>query len=207
MHYLLQQPPHTQPAQSTSLWLGLHGAAATAVQSLTLFGAAAHDAGAILLAPQATRVLDQGFAWEFARNQRQIAALLDLTTGHTVFDPDALGLCAFSMGCTMWLWLLARQPAQFRFFAAFGIGSAFEPWEFDDGGVPLDKLRATAATTPIFLAVDQQDPAGCARYLDANLAVLRDLGFHVTTFTPLESRHWVTAAMREHFQAWLRALS
>lgn len=207
MQYLLQQPSYARLPRSTPLWLALHGAAATADQSLTLFGAAARDAGAILLAPQATRVLDQGFAWEFARNEREIAALLDETNGHTAFDPDALGLCAFSMGCTMGLWLLARQPARWRFFAAFGIGSAFEPWKFDDGGVPLDKLRTAAATTPIFLAVDQQDPAGCARYLDANLAVLHDLGFDVTTFTPSESKHWVTAAMREHFQAWLRALS
>ena len=161
----------------------------------------------MLLAPQATRVLDQGFAWEFARNPRQIAALLDTMPPYTVFDPHALGLCAFSICCTMGLWLLAHQPARFGFFAAFGMGSAFDPWELDDGGVPLDNLRAAAATPPILLAVDQQDPAGCARYLAANLAVLRDLGFHVTTFTTLESRHWVTAAMGEHFQAWLRALS
>ena len=124
-----------------------------------------------------------------------------------VGDPDALGLCAFSMGCTMGLWVLAHQPSRFRFFAAFGMGSAFEPWELDDGGVPLDKLRAATATTPVFLAVDQHDPAGCARYFDANLAVLRDLGFHVTTFSATEGEHTVTTAMLEHFQVWLRALS
>lgn len=204
MHYLLQRPSHTRPPQSSRLWLALHGAAATADQSLTLFGAAARDADATLLAPQATRILGDGFAWEFARNQREIAGLLDMMCENTGSTPD--GMCGFSMGCAMGLWLLAHQPARFRFFAAFSMGSPFGRWEFDDGGVPLDRLREAAATTPVFLAVDQYDPAGCAEYFDANLAQLQDLGFHVTTYTPQERQHWVTSTMLEHFEAWLREL-
>lgn len=201
--YLLKPPEAGDPR---SVWIGLHGAFAGAAQSLDLFGplAAAHEA--LLLAPQASRPAGEGFAWSFARDLASITqALEDVASAHPKAT-TALGLCGFSMGCTMALWLLAHHPGRFRFCALFGMGSAFEPWELDDGGIPRDRLRLSAGSTPIFLAVDQQDPAGCSTYLDANAGTLRNLGFRVEVFSPNERQHWVTPMMQQAFSEWLRGI-
>ena len=68
---------------------------------------------------------------------------------------------------TMGLWLLAQQPNIFASFAALGMGSAFEPWEHDDGGVDSQGVRQSASRTQILLAVDQHDPGGNNDYAAA----------------------------------------
>jgi predicted esterase len=111
-------------------------------------------------------------------------------------DPTRIALIGYSMGCTMGLWLLAQQPTTFAAFAALGMGSAFEPWEQDDGGIDSQGLRHSAGHTDILLAVDQRDPGGNNDYFADNLAHLQALGFQVTTFRPIEGTHAVTDAMR-----------
>jgi hypothetical protein len=84
----------------------------------------------------------------------------------------------------------------FAFFAALGMGSAFEPWEHDDGGIDDEGLRANAGTTRILLAVDQSDPAGTNPYFEDNLIRLRAAGLDVESFRPNAGTHAVTDAMK-----------
>jgi len=100
------------------------------------------------------------------------------------------------MGCAMGLWVIAKNPGMFRFFAALGMGSAFEPWKHDDGGIDLNGLSVSAGTTRVLLAVDQFDPAGTYPYFNDNLFQFRTLGFLVETFCPNAGTHEVTEAMK-----------
>ena len=100
------------------------------------------------------------------------------------------------MGCAMGLWVIAQNPGPFQFFAALGMGSPFEPWEYDDGGIDLKALAARAEITRILLAVDQSDPAGPNTYYEQNLRRLRTLGFHVETFRPDVGTHEVSDEMK-----------
>jgi hypothetical protein len=108
-----------------------------------------------------------------------------------------------SMGCAMGLWLIAQNPGLFRLFTALRMGSAFEPWEQDDGGIDLNGLSTSAGIMRILLAVDQSDPAGTNLYIDENLVQLRRLGLQVETFRPNAATHQVTEEMKA---AMLRAL-
>jgi len=94
------------------------------------------------------------------------------------------------------LWLIAQNPGLFQFFAALSMGSAFEPWEHDDGGIDQNGLSASAVITRILLAVDQSDPAGTNAYFKDNLVRLRRLGFQVEIFRPNTATHEVTEAMK-----------
>ena len=76
------------------------------------------------------------------------------------------------------------------------MGSAFEPWELDDGGIDRKGLSASAGSTRILLAVDKTDTANCYTYFNDNLAQFRSLGFDVETFEPNEGTHDVTDAMK-----------
>ena len=181
------------------LWLVLHGAYADAQQAIDLFGAQAKEHGALLLAPQASRPCGEGFCWSFARDAADIRALLTQVRANEAIDDQAISLIGFSMGCTIGCWLLAQEPpGTFNSFAALSMGSSFEPWELDDGGIDHDGLRQTAATTQIRLAVDRQDPYRCAEYFDANLEQFRQLGFAVETLQPATGVHDVTDEMK-HF--------
>ncbi|NJM07731.1 hypothetical protein HC891_18385 [Candidatus Gracilibacteria bacterium] len=174
----------------------MHGAFATAEQGVALFGLAALERGVFLLAPQATRPCGEGYCWSFAQDAKAIYSLIETTCAKYPIDQNRLSLIGYSMGCTMGLWLIAQNPGRFAFFAALGMGSAFEPWEHDDGGIDEDGLRASAGTTRILLAVDQTDPTGTDAYFEANLARLRAAELHVATFRPNMGTHAVTAAMQ-----------
>ena len=76
------------------------------------------------------------------------------------------------------------------------VGSAFEPWEYDDGGVDQKGLSVSASVTPILLAVDPSDPAWVGVYFEDNLTQLRKLGFKVGTFRPNAGTHEVTEEMK-----------
>jgi poly(3-hydroxybutyrate) depolymerase len=196
MEHLLQTP-HSHTLQATfPLWLVLHGAFAKAEQSLAMFGAAAAEHDTFLLAPQATRPCGDGFCWSFARDAEAIQRLIEtVCTNHPV-DRTRISLIGYSMGCTMGLWLIAQNPGLFRFFAALGMGSAFEPWELDDGGIDESGLVANAGSLRILLAVDQSDPAGTNTYFNDNLIRLRTLGLEVETFRPNAGTHDVTETMK-----------
>jgi hypothetical protein len=88
------------------------------------------------------------------------------------------------------------QQKLFRFFAALGMGSAFEPWQYDDGGIDENGLAASAVVTRILLAVDQSDPLGTNIYFEENLVRLRALGLQVETVRPNEGTHAITEAMK-----------
>ena len=100
------------------------------------------------------------------------------------------------MGCTMGCWVLAQHPRLFRCFAALAMGSAFEPWEHDDGGIDLSGLKQSTVSTSVLLAVDQEDPYKCNEYFEANLAQFRQIGFEVSTFRPQKGVHDVTEEMK-----------
>ena len=206
MRSLLQRPERQEAGGARPLWVALHGAGGDAEQALHLFGGVARAAGAYLLAPQGTRPSGRGSSWSYARDVDAIARLVDGTTGAHRIDRDRLGILGFSMGCVMGLWLLARAPARYRFLAAGGMGSAFEPWELDDGGVDEAGLRAAARGAALYLAVDRRDPAGCAAYFAANRDRLRGLGFAVATYQPDERAHGVTGTIEGRLQAWLAGL-
>ena len=76
------------------------------------------------------------------------------------------------------------------------MGSSFEPWEHDGGGIDENGLSESAGATHVLLAVDQSDPAGTNRYFEDNLVRLRTLGFQVETFRPNAGTHAVTMAMK-----------
>lgn len=204
MQHLLQAPHADQSRQPYPLWLVLHGAFATADQALTMFGPAAAQRYAVLLAPQASRSCGDGYCWSFARDAHAINQLLASTRTTYPIDPARISLIGYSMGCTMGLWLLAQNPHTFAYFAALGMGSAFAQWEHDDGGIDEHGLRQSAAYTRIFLAVDQHDPAGTGAYFEDNVRHLEAAGFSLTTFRPNEHTHAVTEAMKA---AVLRTLS
>jgi poly(3-hydroxybutyrate) depolymerase len=203
MEHLLQIPRSYDAEASYSLWLFLHGAFAKAEQALAMLGPDAAENDAFLLAPQATRPCGEGYCWSFARDAKSIRGLLDRTFASYPIDQTRLSLIGYSMGCTMGLWLIAKNPGLFRFFAALGMGSAFEPWEYDDGGIDANGLAASAGRTRILLAVDQSDPAGTNTYFDDNLGRLRTLGLQVDAVRPNAGTHTVTEAMK---QAVLRAM-
>lgn len=196
MHYRIQVPHTAPPAPGYPLWVFVHGAFSMADQAELLFGDAAATYQAVLLAPQATRPCGDGFCWSFAQDAQAIGQLL-ATVGTTYpINPNRIALIGYSMGCTMGLWLLAQRPTTFASFAALGMGSAFEPWEHDDGGADHQGLHDSASHTRILLAVDQRDPGGNNGYFADNLARLQALGFQVRTVRPNEGTHAVTDAMR-----------
>lgn len=195
MQYLLQTPTNYDPARTYPFWVVLHGAFASAEQSRDFFSSQAYEQQAFLLAPQATRPCGEGFCWSFAHDARQISVLLEQLRQQYSFDSKRGAVLGYSMGSTMGCWLLAKNPRKFTFFAAFAMGSAFEPWEHDDGGIPEQELSQTASTTRVFLTVDQHDAVGCASYYEANLARLRKMGFDVATFQPDQGTHALTEEM------------
>ena len=196
MEHLLQIP-RSYPAQASyPLWLVLHGAYAMAEKALAMFGVEAEEQETFLLAPQATRPCGDGYCWSYARDAKAIQHLLERTCSSFALDRTKLSLIGHSMGCAMGLWLIAQNPGLFRFFAALGLGSAFEPWEHDDGGIDETGLSASAGITRILLAVDRSDPAGTTTYFNDNLLRLRRLGLQVETFRPNEGTHAVTEAMK-----------
>ena len=203
MRSLLQLPTVTSADQVYPLWLVLHGAFSTAEDATLLFGHEAATRNVLLLAPQATRPCGAGYCWSFAHDASAIRMLLDDVQTTYRIDTAGIAVIGHSMGCAMGCWLLAQNPGRFAFFAAFGMGSAFEPWEHDDGGIDEAGLRATAATTRILLAVDQTDPGGNNAYFADNLTRLRRAGLQVDTFRPQEGTHAVTEAMKA---AMLQAL-
>jgi len=85
------------------------------------------------------------------------------------------------------------------------MGSAFEPWEHDDGGIDRTGLRASAAHTPILLAVDQRDPGGNNSYVEDNLVLLHRLGFQITIVRPNAGTHAISDAMRAAVVTFLPA--
>jgi predicted peptidase len=196
MQHLIQLPQADQSRQPYPLWLVLHGAFATADQARTMFGPAAAQRHAVLLAPQASRPCGDGYCWSFARDAQAINQLLATARATYPIDPVRISLIGYSMGCTMGLWLLAQNPRMFAYFAALGMGSAFARWEHDDGGIDEHGLRQTAAYTRLFLAVDQDDPAGTSAYVEDNVRRLQAAGFALIAFRPKEHTHAVTEAMK-----------
>jgi poly(3-hydroxybutyrate) depolymerase len=189
--------PRSYTAQAIyPLWLVLHGAFANAEQALTLFGREATEHDAFLLAPQATRSCGDAYCWSFARDAKSIRGLIERVCNAYSIDRARVSLIGYSMGCTMGLWVIAQSPGLFQFFAALNMGSAFEPWEYDDGGIDEDGLSASAGTTRVLLAVDRSDPAGTNAYFDDNLVRLRELGFQVETFRSNAGTHEVTEPMK-----------
>ena len=203
MRSLIQLPSVLSTNHAYPLWLVLHGAFSTAEDATLLFGSDATTRNVVLLAPQATRPCGAGYCWSFAHDASTIRTLLDQIQATYQIDPARIAVIGHSMGCAMGCWLLAQNPGRFAFFAAFGMGSAFEPWEHDDGGIDEAGLRATATTTRMLLAVDQADPGGNDAYFADNLTRLRRAGLHVETFRPQEGTHAVTATMKA---AMLQAL-
>jgi poly(3-hydroxybutyrate) depolymerase len=203
MKHLLQAP-HSYHAQASSpLWVVLHGAFDRAEQAIDMFGHEAEERAAFLLAPQASRPCGDGYCWSFARDAKDIHHLIKSAWASYPIDRNRLSLIGYSMGCTMALWLIAQNPGLFRFFAALGMGSAFEPWEHDDGGIDQEGLCANAGMTQVLLAVDQSDPVGTNAYFNRNLVRLRRLGLQVETVRPNAGTHAVTDAMKA---AVLRAM-
>jgi poly(3-hydroxybutyrate) depolymerase len=196
MRSLIQLPTALSTDHAYPLWLVLHGAFSTAEDATLLFGSDATTRNVVLLAPQATRPCGAGYCWSFAHDASAIRTLLDQVQTMCQIDPARIAVIGHSMGCAMGCWLLAQNPGRFAFFAAFGMGSAFEPWEHDDGGIDEGALRANAATTRILLAVDQADPAGTNPYFENNLTRLRAAGLLVDTFRPHAGTHAVTDAMK-----------
>lgn len=195
MEYALHVPQQRSHASRYPLWVFLHGAFSTAQQA-DLFIDAANTHNAILLAPQATRPCGAGFCWSFAHDTHAVQHLLARVQQHYSIDPIHSVLIGYSMGCTLGLWLLAKQPHAFAFFAALGMGSAFERWEHDDGGIDEDALRWHATQTRVLLAVDQADPGGNHAYFAENYQRLCHVGFTVATFRPHEGTHAITDAIR-----------
>jgi predicted esterase len=204
--YLLYKPAMTETSKRPEIWLALHGATGTAGQGLELFAPAAETQSALLVACQGSRPLGKGFAWSFKRDLSLIMDNVEQVKRESGGEQQLIGLCGFSMGCTMGLWLLANYPTQFRFFAAISIGSAFERWELDDGGLDESGLRRAAKVTPLFVAVDQQDPYGCTAYFDKNLTKLAELGFRVQPFAPNENQHAVTPLITKELVSWIGSL-
>jgi len=196
MEYQLQTPRSYNAQASYPLWLVLHGAYAKAEKALAMFGAEAEERATFLLAPQATRPCGEGYCWSYARDAKAIHDVIEETLTRYPIDRARISLIGHSMGCVMGLWLMDQHPSLFRFFAALGMGSAFEPWEFDDGGVDQKGLSIRAGFTPILLAVDRADPARAGVYFDDNLIQLRRLGFKVDTFRPNAGTHEVTEEMK-----------
>lgn len=203
MRFLLQSPepdnrlPRESSPDTAPLWVVLHGAFATAEQSIHLFGQEATDRGAFLLAPEATRPCGEGYCWSFAQDTAAISQeIASIQTRHPV-DPTRITLIGYSMGCTMGCWLVAQNPYRFAFFASLCMGSAFEHWEYDDGGIDEAGLRAAAATTRLLLAVDRADPAGTDTYFDQNLSQFQKAGLLVDMYRPDTGTHEVTPSMKE----------
>lgn len=196
MESLLQTPASYDAQACYPLWLVLHGAFARAEQAIVMFGVEAKEQNTFLLAPQATRLCGDGYCWSFARDAGSIQQLVEATCAKHPIDRSRISLIGYSMGCAMGLWVIAQNPGRFRFFASLGMGSAFESWEHDDGGIDENGLVASAGLTRVLLAVDQLDPAGTNVYFHDNLSRLQRLGFQVETFRPKESTHVVTDAMK-----------
>ena len=196
MEYLLQTPRSYNAQASYALWVVLHGAYANAEKALAMFGLEAEERATFLLAPQATRPCGDGYCWSYARDAKLIQVLINQILVSYPIDRNSLFLIGHSMGCVMGLWLMSQNPSLFRFFAAVGMGSPFEPWEYDDGGVDQKGLSVSANFTPILLAVDQSDPARAGVYFEDNLLRLRMLGFMVATFRPNAGTHEVTEEMK-----------
>ena len=196
MKYILQKPNISSRTGVYPLWVVLHGAYDVAEQAITLFGPEAAARNAFLLAPQASRPCGDGYCWSFARDAADIQQLLADVRIQEPIDPERIMLIGFSMGCTMGGWVLAQHPKTFRLFAALSMGSAFEPWELDDGGIDLVGLQQASTTTKVLLAVDQADPYRSNEYFAANLAQFRQVGFQVETCRPNHGVHDATDDMK-----------
>lgn len=203
MRYLLQQPAHSDTSAARPLWLVLHGATGQAEQAVELFGCEAEVAGALLLAPQGSRPCGEGYCWSFARDTAAIVELLDTLEAQHPIDPRRITLIGFSMGCAIGCWLLADQPGRFQSLAALGMGSAFEPWELDDGGIDRARLAENPASTRVLLAVDRGDTAGCNTYFADNLARFTEAGFQVETYRPNQGTHAITPQIKRRVVRWL----
>lgn len=187
------------------LWVALHGAFNVPESMVERFGEVARAHGALLLAPQASRPCGEGFCWSFARDAVDIGGLVAELRGRYPIDPAGIAGIGYSMGGTMGLWLLAQNPLMFEAFALLGMGSAFEPWEHDDGGIDEAGLKQGAATTRILLAGDRQDPAGTSPYFDDNLHRLQKAGFGVEVLRPDRKTHDLTDEMRDAAAGFLRS--
>jgi poly(3-hydroxybutyrate) depolymerase len=196
MEFLLHTPLSYHAQATYPLWLVLHGAFGRAEQSISMFGSEAMEQSVFLLAPQATRPCGEGYCWSFARDAKVIQQLIESTCVTYPIDRTRLSLIGYSMGCTIGLRLIAQNPGLFRFFATMGMGSAFEPWENDDGGIDEKGLSASAGITQVLLAVDRSDPVGTNTYFNDNLVRLRRLGLQVETFRPKAGTHTVTESMK-----------
>jgi pimeloyl-ACP methyl ester carboxylesterase len=205
MHHVWIEPRAS--ATSPRVWMLLHGAGARAESEIKLLAEAADSAGAHLVAPQATRPSGEGFAWSFAADAEAIAKMLDVELTRRGLVDAPIEIIGLSMGCTMGLWLLLRQPRRYRSLAAVGMGSSFERWELDDGGIDETALSLAAKEVRVLLAVDLRDPAGdpphVAGYFARNLAHLQRIGFSVETFRPDEGVHEFTPAMRRRVIGFL----
>jgi len=104
-----------------SFGLKKFGAYANAEKALALFGTEAEERATFLLAPQATRPCRDGYCWSFARDAKAIHDLIETTLASYPIDRSRLSLIGHSMGCRMGLWLIAKNPSLFRFFAVLGI--------------------------------------------------------------------------------------
>ena len=155
MTHILQKPTTIDPSLTYPLWLVLHGAYDHADQAIRLFGEEAKKRNAYLLAPQASRACGDGYCWSFAKDAEDIKAALNEVCQTENIDSSQLSLIGFSMGCTMAGWVLAQHPHLFSTFSALSMGSAFEPWELDDGGIDLTALKRSASHTRVLLAVDK----------------------------------------------------
>jgi pimeloyl-ACP methyl ester carboxylesterase len=202
-------PPATSRHGLPWIWIYLHGAYSSIEPGAAGFGDAAAAAGAHLLQPQASRPVAGGFLWSFAADGAAIGALLTQECAQRGVMDARVAVVGHSMGCTMALWLLRLYPGRFHAVAAIGMGSAFEPWEGDDGGIPPGGLSASSHSTRLLLAVDARDPAGSpphvAGYFAANLERLRREGFAVETFRPDRGTHAVTPEMCRRAAAFLQA--
>ena len=196
VEYLLQVPTSYNAQASYTMWLVLHGSYASAEKALAMFGTEAEERVTFLLAPQATRPCGDGYCWSYARDAMAIRDLIEATLSRYPIDRTWISLIGHSMGCVMGLWLMAQNPGLFRFFAAMGMGSPFEPWDYDDGGVDQKGLSLSASFTPILLAVDQSDTARAGVYFEDNLLQLQRLGFKIETFRPNAGTHDVTEEMK-----------
>ena len=196
MKYILQKPNSIDPLQTYPLWLVLHGAYDHAEQAIRMFGREALQHDAYLLAPQASRACGDGYCWSFAKDAADIKQLLHQTLEAENIDQARVSLMGFSMGCTIACWIVAQHPQLFSTFSSLSMGSAFEPWELDDGGIDLKGLAQAAKRTRVLLAVDKRDPYRCAEYFEANLQQFQALGFRIDALQPDQGVHDVTDEMK-----------
>lgn len=110
MRFLLQSPLPDRSERlynldsdngAWSLWVVLHGAAATAEQGIGLLGQEATERKAFLLAPEATRPCGEGFCWSFAHDAEAIVQEIQRLRTLYPIDAAQIAVIGYSMGCTM----------------------------------------------------------------------------------------------------------